>query len=233
MTRRIILAIVAVTALAEVLFAVPLALTIQHRLADQDRLELTQLAALAASRVVGSRLVLSSLPGPDPDQQLGLYDTGGRLIDGAGPSRLEGPASDPNRDRVVNTREDGRLVVTVPVIAGGTVQGVVRSAEPLASGASRAHRAWLQLAVLGAGALILGAVAALLLGRRLTRPLEHLGREAARIGEGDFTVQTAPTRLREIDSVGVNLSRTAARVSSLFAREQRSPPMRPTSSGRR
>lgn len=220
MTRRIILAIVAVTALAEVLFAVPLALTIQHRLADQDRLELTQLAALAASRVVGSRLVLSSLPGPDPDQQLGLYDTGGRLIDGAGPSRLEGPASDPNRDRVVNTREDGRLVVTVPVIAGGTVQGVVRSAEPLASGASRAHRAWLQLAVLGAGALILGAVAALLLGRRLTRPLEHLGREAARIGEGDFTVQTAPTGLREIDSVGVNLSRTAARVSSLFAREQ-------------
>jgi signal transduction histidine kinase len=219
-TRRIILAIVAVTALAEILFAIPLAVTLQHRLGDQDRLELTQLAALAANRVAGDKLVLSSLPGPDRDQQLGLYDTVGRLIDGAGPDRLESPSPQRLNDRVIDTREDGWLVVTVPLIGGGTVQGVVRAAEPLSAGASRVRMVWLQLAALAVAALVLSAVAAAALGRRLTRPLENLGADAARIGEGDFTVTAAPTGLPEIDSVGMNLSRTAERVSSLFAREQ-------------
>jgi signal transduction histidine kinase len=219
-TRRIILAIVGVTALAEVLFAVPLALTIQHRLGDQDRLELTQLAALAANRVAGERLVLSSLPGPEREQQLGLYDTSGRLIDGKGPRQLESPASQALTDRVIDTREDSWLVVTVPLIVGGTVHGLVRSAEPLSTGASRVRLVWVQLAALAAAALVLSAVAASALGRRLTRPLENLGRDAARIGEGDFTVTAGRTGLPEIDSVGLNLSRTAARVSSLFAREQ-------------
>lgn len=220
MTRRIILAIVAVTALAEVLFAVPLALTIQHRLGDQDRLELTQVAALAANRVAGDRLVLTSLPGPERDQQLGLYDMGGRLIDGKGPAQLDPPIADGLTDRVVDRRQDGWLVVTVPLVQAGTVQGLVRSAEPLSVGASRVRLVWLQLAALAAVALVLSALAAATLGRRLTRPLENLGRDAARIGEGDFTVTAARTGLPEIDSVGLNLSRTAARVSALFAREQ-------------
>lgn len=220
MTRRIILAILAVTALAEVLFAVPLALTIKHRLGDQDRLELTQLGALAANRVVANRLVLSSLPGREADQQLGLYDTTGARIDGDGPSRLElqGPGS--LADRVVDSRQEGWLVVTVPLVGAGTVQGLVRVAEPLSVGASRVRVVWLQLAALAAAALVLSAAAAAALGRRLTRPLENLGRDAARIGEGDFTVTAARTGLPEIDSVGTNLSRTAARVSALFAREQ-------------
>jgi len=219
-TRRIIVAIVAVTALAEVLFAVPLAVTIQHRLGDQDRLELTQVAALAANRVADNRLVLTALPRPERDQQLGLYDTAGRLIDGKGPALLASPAAQTLTDRVVDTREDGWLVVTVPLVVTGVVQGVVRSAEPLAAGASRVRVVWLQLAALAATALVLSAIAASALGRRLTRPLENLGRDAARIGEGDFTVTAARTGLREIDSVGLNLSRTAERVSSLFAREQ-------------
>ena len=220
MTKRIILAIVAVTAVAEILFAVPLALTIQHRLHDQDRLELTQLAALAASRVVGGKLVLASVPGPEREQRLGLYDTSGRLVDGAGPERPESPAAAALNDRVITTHQDGWLVVTVPVVSGGTVGGFVRSAEPLSAGASRVHLVWLQLGALGALALALSAIAASALGRRLTRPLEHLGRDAARIGEGDFTVTAGRTGLPEIDSVGLNLSRTAERVSSLFAREQ-------------
>jgi len=220
MTHRIVLAIVAVTVLAEALFALPLALNVAHRLADQDRLELTQLAALASNRVVGGRLVMASLPRPEPEQQLGLYDIGGRLVDGKGPPQIEAAAYGALTDRVIDTRRDGWLVVTVPLIAVGTVRGLVRTAEPLAAGARRVRVAWLQLAGLAGSALVLSAAAALVLGRRLTRPLERLGRDAARIGEGDFTVRAGSTGLREIDEVGTNLSRTAARVSSLFAREQ-------------
>jgi signal transduction histidine kinase len=219
-TRRIVLAILGVTALAEAIFALPLALTIQHRLSDQDRLELTQLAALAASRVVDDRLVLTSLPRTEREQQLGLYDLGGRRIDGQGPDLLDSPATAALPDRVVDSRQGGWRVVTVPLIRGGILQGVVRTAEPLAAGASRVRSVRLQLAALAVAALVLGAVAAFGLARRLARPLENLGRDAARIGEGDFTVQTATSGLREIDSVGLNLSRTAERVSSLFAREQ-------------
>lgn len=144
----------------------------------------------------------------------------GQRIDGTGPDRLEAASANPLVDRVVNGREDGWLVVTVPLVEGGAAHGVVRAAEPLAAGASRVHTVWLQLAAMAVGALILGAVAAFALGRRLTRPLEKLGRDAVRIGEGDFTVQATRTGLPEIDSVGDNLSRTAERVSTLFAREQ-------------
>jgi len=219
-TRRIVVAIVAVTALAEALFALPLAFNVQHRLADQDRLELTKLAALASNRVVGDRLAVASLPRPEPEQQLGLYDVAGRLVDGKGPSQIEVAASAAIADRVVDSRDHGWLVVTVPLIEMGTVRGLVRTAEPLAAGARRVRTAWLQLTALAGSALVLSAMAALVLGRRLTRPLERLGRDAARIGEGDFTVRAGSTGLREIDEVGTNLSRTAARVSSLFAREQ-------------
>jgi signal transduction histidine kinase len=217
--RRITVAILVVTALAEVLFALPLAVTIQRRLADQDRLELTQLAALAANRVAGGRLVLGSVPGHEREQLLGLYDTGEQLVDGRGPTRLE-IAPSALTDRVVQSREDGFLVVTVPVIEGGTIHGLVRAAEPLSAGASRLRLVWLQLAALAIVALVLSAVVASALGRRLTRPLESLGRDAARIGEGDFTVKAASTGLPEIDRVGTDLGRTAERVSSLFAREQ-------------
>ncbi len=220
MTRRIVIAIVAVTVLAEALFALPLALNLQHRVADQDGLELTQLAALASNRVVGGRLVVASLPRPEPEQQLGLYDTAGHLIDGSGPAQVEPAANGALTDRVIDTRHDGQLVVTVPLIEVGAVRGLVRTSEPLAAGARRARVAWLQLAALAGSALVLSALTALVLGRRLTRPLERLGRDAARIGEGDFTVRAGSTGLREIDEVGTNLSRTAERVSSLFAREQ-------------
>ena len=220
MRRRIITAILVVTALAEVLFALPLALTIQRRLADEDQLELTQLAALAANRVADGRLVLGTVPVPEREQLLGLYDASGRLIDGRGPVALETRTAATLTDRVIHTREDGLLVVTVPVIEGSTVLGVVRAAEPLSAGATRVRLVWLQLAALAGVALVLSAVAASALGRRLTRPLASLGRDAARIGEGDFTVRATPTGLAEIDRVGADLGRTAERVSSLFAREQ-------------
>lgn len=220
MRRRIVAAILAVTALAETLFAIPLALTIQRRLGDQDRLELTQLAALAANRVAGNRLNPAGLAGFEREQRLGLYDPGGNLVDGRGPARLEPVAPGAMSDRVLDAKQDGWLVVIVPSIAAGRVQGLVRIAEPLAAGAARAHRVWLELAALACAALALSAAAALGLARRLTRPLENLGRDAVRIGDGDFTVKAGTSGIREIDSVGANLTKTAERVNSLFAREQ-------------
>jgi len=221
MRRRIVFAIVAVAALAESLFALPLAVAVRHREADRDRRELTQRAALAADRVAEGRLVVGTPSRPlERDQQLGLYDVGGRRMDGRGPPSLETQAGRATDDRVVATTSHGWRVVAVPLVDHGQVAGIVRAAEPLTAGAARVHSLWWRMAALAGGNLLLTAAAGFALARMLTRPLDSLGREASRIGEGDFTVTTRPTGIPEIDRVGVNLSRTAERVSSLFAREQ-------------
>ncbi|MEA3076910.1 MAG: hypothetical protein QOF60_1818 [Actinomycetota bacterium] len=221
MSRRIVIAIVAVTALAEALFALPLAVAIRHRQADQDGRELTQLAALAATRVGDGRLLLHTRrPKPEPEQDLGLYDRLGSRIDGTGPAQLEPQVAPALEDRIVDLPVGGHLVVAVPVVTGTSVTGVVRAAEPLSAGASRVRKSWVELAGLAGLVLALAAAAAVGLARRLTRPLERLGQDAASIGDGDFTVTTPKTGLPEIDRVGVNLTRTAGRVGALLAREQ-------------
>jgi signal transduction histidine kinase len=220
-SRRIVLAIVAVAALAEALFALPVAVAIRHRQADQDGRELTQLAALAATRVGDGRL-LTRTPkhGPEPEQQLGLYNRSGDRIDGTGPVHLEPVVRPALDDRIVDLPVNGYLVVAVPVVTATKVSGVVRTAEPLSAGASRVRNSWLALAGLAGLVLVAAAAAAVGLARRLTRPLARLGQDAASIGKGDFTVTTPKTGLPEIDRVGVNLTRTAGRVGALLAREQ-------------
>jgi len=219
--RRIVFAIVSVAALAEALFALPLAVAVRHRESDRDRRELTQLAALAANRVVQGHLVVAALPRqPEGNQELSLYDPAGRRIDGLGPPNVETPAREPLNNRVVDTKQHGWRVVTVPLVDRGRVTGIVRAAEPLAAGASRVHAAWWRMAALAGASVSLSAMAGFALARRLTRPLDSLGRDAIRIGAGDFTVSARRTGIPEIDRVGDNLSRTADRISSLFAREQ-------------
>ncbi|MGI9080521.1 MAG: ATP-binding protein [Acidimicrobiales bacterium] len=211
----------AVAALAETLFGLPLATALRHRESYRDRRELTELVALAADRAVGGRLVVRSLARPpEPNQQLGLYDLTGQRVDGLGPQRVETTAAGALDNQVVETKSRGLRVVTVPLVDQGRVTGIVRGAEPLSAGASRVHQAWWRMAALGVGSLLLSAAAGFALARRLTRPLDGLGWEASRIGEGDFTITTRRTGIPEIDRVGENVSRTAERVSSLLAREQ-------------
>jgi signal transduction histidine kinase len=68
--------------------------------------------------------------------------------------------------------------------------------------------------------IIAAALAAVGLARRLTKPLADVGRDAERIGDGDFTIAARSTGIPEIDQVGAALTRTASRLSDLVAREQ-------------
>ncbi|MGB9185562.1 MAG: HAMP domain-containing sensor histidine kinase, partial [Solirubrobacteraceae bacterium] len=73
---------------------------------------------------------------------------------------------------------------------------------------------------LGAGVIALAVLAALALGRRLSRPLDTLAGAARRVGEGDFAARASPTGIAEIDDVGAALNGSSRRVGELIGRER-------------
>jgi signal transduction histidine kinase len=213
-------AIAAVAAGAILLFAVPLGVALRLTYRDEDLLRL-QRDTFAATRQIDVSLGHDPIELPPSRDTLGVYDDAGRLVAGRGP--VPAPAlvrsvvrSGTPQDRV----SDGRLVAAVPLLSGERVTGALR-AERSAAGASRdAHQAWLLLAALAAAVVAIAIGAALLLGRRLARPLERLAETARRLGHGDFSVRAARTSVPEVDAVAEALDATADRLDDLVSRER-------------
>jgi signal transduction histidine kinase len=83
-----------------------------------------------------------------------------------------------------------------------------------------ARGAWLVIAAIAAGILAAATLAAVLLARRLSLPLERLGATARRLGDGDFTMRASPSGIPEVDAVGSALNATAEQLGTLVARER-------------
>ncbi len=223
MRTRIITLAVLSAALAIGLFGVPLAVVVlQHALA-QERAALERVADLAAVAVqpdVTRGTVPEQLPDAKGETDLGLYDHDGHRLIGAGPD-----TADPSvRHALTGTTSAGDfgddLVVAVPVAHDSIVEGAVRASIPGAHFYRDLVPTW--LAMLGSAGLALAVVwlVARHLARRLAGPLEDLASNAHRLGDGDFSVQTPPVSIPEIDSVGAALNRTARRLDDLISRER-------------
>ena len=91
MRRRIVVAIVAVAAASVVLFAIPLAITLQHELRDEEllRLQRDTIAATRAIDVPGQRGDPVEVP-PSRDR-LAVYDPAMRRVAGRGRPRRTRP----------------------------------------------------------------------------------------------------------------------------------------------
>ncbi len=78
------------------------------------------------------------------------------------------------------------------------------------------------LVMVGLGALVVGisAVIAFWQARRLSRPVDRLADAAVRLGDGDFTVQSDPSGMPEVDAVSDALGTTAARLDRMLTRER-------------
>ncbi len=221
MRRRLVMAIAGVAGVAVLLFALPLAFVLQRSYRDEELLRL-QRDTDAATRGIdlgnGShdRIELPSFNG-----QIGVYSRVGLRIAGSGPRVADHATRNALRARApVGSASDGRLVVAVPLITGEVVTGAVRAQRGQTALARRAHRAWLALGGLGAGVVALAVLAALALGRRLSRPLDTLAGAARRVGEGDFAARASPTGIAEIDDVGAALNASSRRVGELIGRER-------------
>jgi signal transduction histidine kinase len=223
MRNRILGSILATTAMAVVLFGLPLALAVQHLYHSEAVVRLEREAARATTHVpdsFGSSGDRVDLPAASDQTQLALYSGHGRLVTGSGPAAMEAPVRSALGGRVAEQTSDGQIVVAVPVADEERVVAVVRAAMPAAVVDARVRRAWLVMAALAAGAVAVAALAARTLAGHLSRPVDALAVAAARLGEGDFSVRAGRSGVAEVDAVASALDATADRLGQVLARER-------------
>jgi signal transduction histidine kinase len=219
--RRVLISILAVTAVAMILFALPLGVAVQ-RLYWTEMVTALQRDAARAAAVVPDTIPGGpiSLPRRSPSQPvIGVYDTTGRLVAGSGPGRSALAAGGP-RAQVRDAIEQGDLAVIVPIPSDQKAVGTVRAAVPYRAVTGRVHQAWAVMALLALIATGLAAVLARRQSVRLAAPLERLTRAARALGDGDFTVRAERSGLREADSASQALEETATQLGDLLDRER-------------
>jgi len=219
--RRVVLAIAVVAAASIVLFALPLAIVIRNSYQDAELLRLQRDAFAATRQIDVTPAPRDAIELPETADAIAVYGPDGVRRVGNGPQRADAVVRQAlGAVRPANTATGGRLVAAVPLLAGERLTGVVRVSRDAGAVTGPVHRAWLALAAL-AGAVLLTAVeAAMVVGRRLARPLERLAETAGRLGDGDFTVSTASSGIAEIDAVAASLEATARRLGDALARER-------------
>lgn len=223
MLRRILVVAVSAVALAVVLLGGPLAVAIERSVVTDERGELER-AALQGAVTVSPNYRSGDpieLPAAEAGIQLAAYAPDGRKVTGNGPSRLGiDEIAAVRRGRVTTSTTNDVFAAAVPVSFGEQVIGAVRASS--SRSAVRATVARDLLALAGIALLAIAGASALAYwqARRLARPMERLADAAAQLGAGDFSVQTTPSGVAEIDRTAVALTVTARRISDLVERER-------------
>jgi signal transduction histidine kinase len=212
----------AVAAVAIVLFAIPLGLVVGRLYKSQETTRLER----EATRAVGA-VPASGLSGVDPVEapfaphglRLAYYDDHGRLVAGKGPANGGRAVDDALHGRVGET-DGANLVVAVPIQQDEKVVGVARAAESTASLHARVYTTWAAMLGLGILALAAAAVLARRQARRLAAPINDIENLAIRLGAGDFAAHIDPHDVPELDRAADALNRTATQLGELITRER-------------
>ncbi|MBL8778256.1 MAG: HAMP domain-containing histidine kinase [Acidimicrobiales bacterium] len=223
MRRRILVAIVAVTALGVVGFGVPLALVLGRLYQDEAVTDLERQADRAAVEVPASSLTSDDpveLPAPEGSTSLALYNASNERLLGDGPAQGDPTVQRALRGEVNDDRHGGLLVVAVPVTSEEQVFAVVRAARPASEVRAQLYRVWLAMAGLGLLIIALAAIVARWQAGRLSRPVLDLVDAAERLGDGDFSARVPPSGVAELDVAGRALGDTAERLGALVTRER-------------
>jgi two-component system phosphate regulon sensor histidine kinase PhoR len=108
--------------------------------------------------------------------------------------------------RFSDTLRQRMLYVAVPVTEHGRVSAVVRVSTPLATQAQLWHDTLMRLAAVTVPLLALACVAAVLLARRIVRPVRDLRAAAQRVAAGDFNVYLEPTGSSDVQDVAASFN---------------------------
>lgn len=223
MRRRILAAILSVTAVAIVLFGVPLAIVVQ-RFVDDDAALRVERQAVLASRQVPADFAAGNDPVELPVNSSGivlaLYDATGTLVIGSGPKTADEVTTKALSNQIADVEVAGTRVVAVPVAADERVIGVIRAEQFTSTSDARTRRILALLAALAAGVLAIGGVIGYVLAGLLARPVRRLRDAAVDLGDGDFTIDVPRSRVPELDQAGQAMTATARRLDDLVTRER-------------
>lgn len=223
MRRRILAAILAVTALTIVLFGVPLGVLIE-RFVDQEASLRLEREAILASHDVPVDFATSGdpveLPAPAAGTLLALYDGTGRWVAGEGPRPGDEAVLAALGNHIDDTEVDGGRVIAVPVTADEHVIGVIRAAQPTGASDLRIRNLIVGLLALALGVFAVAALSAAALARRLARPVKALSAATVELGDGNFAPVLAGSGIAEIDDASAALERTSHALQELLDRER-------------
>jgi signal transduction histidine kinase len=225
---RIIGVAVLASALAICLFGLPLAAAVLQYSMQHETGHLSRVASDVAISVADA---VEEEHDIDPDDLRDVGDGGEHIhatVYGEDGQRLAGPASGDDAG-VLDRALDGDasagthgdiLVAAAPVTHGDDVIGAVLVTSPRISVPGEVALVWAGMAVLAVVAVTIAWLVGRGQARRLARPLEDLEDSARRLGDGDFSVRSRRGGIQEIDSVGMALDSTAARLDGMLARER-------------
>jgi signal transduction histidine kinase len=215
---RLLIALGYLVALVIVAFAVPLALNLRDRVGSEVRADArTQADVLAAG---AGRLIvdrdrdalgeLAERVGEAARARVVIVDAAGRIqADTSGPAAIgvdfssrpelgAALAGDPFQDqRYSDTLRRDILATATPVFDAGRVVGAVRLTQSVEAVNDATRRTVLGIAAVGLAVLLAALVAAYLLARGITRPIERLGAAADRIASGDLDARAPVEGSRE------------------------------------
>jgi signal transduction histidine kinase len=232
MTRRIVIAVMAlITALLAIL-AVPLGLltAAQERRAFTD--ETTDTATALAN--VAEERIGDQVRSPALDRSvrslaqqgdlIAVYDAGGDKVAGTAAAPLPtGPKPSAPSPAVHSSTAGGRLIVSVPIVpdsGSGTIGTVVLS-RPTASLDHRVMVLWTLIGVVSAAGLLAAVAIAAGIARWASRPLTSLADAARRLGDGALgTRASAGSGPPEIRALATDFNAMAVRLESLVQGHQ-------------
>lgn len=222
MRRRILAAILATTAIALLLFGVPLAVVLARSEARGATLSLEREAIVAAGSVSLSAFGSSDTPElpASASSTFSLYDATGRRIAGKGPVRGDRFVVSALRSTIVSGEVDERLVTVVPITSDDVVLGALRAERSLATSDARVLRAY--LLILAFASVVLGAafIVGRILADRIARRVSRVRAAAVSLGDGGFAIDSDPSGIAELDDVTDALRATAERLERTLRRER-------------
>ncbi len=222
MRQRVIRVAVGAVAVALMLFAVPLAITIRSEFFIQEHEELER-AALAATLHVGPQIASGSavkLPPAETDALVGIYDLTLRLRAGRGPATADALTRRAMKGLVVDGQVGSDLVVAIPVSSSEEVVGVARASVAVGVVWRRIMLAWLVLVALAFGSLLVAILVARRQARVLTEPLEALSAASQRVADGDLMARAELSAIPEIHRVAETHNAMVSRLTQMIEKER-------------
>jgi len=234
---RLLIALGYLVALVIVAFAVPLGLNLRDRVGSEVRAAArTQADVLAAS---AGRLIrppdraaladVSESVGDTARARVVVVDARGRVLaDTADPEaigvdfssrpELAGAlAGDRYQDqRHSETLDQDILATAAPVFDAGDVVGAVRLTQSVDAVNDAIRRTVVGIAAVGLAVLLVALLAAYLLARGITRPIERLGRATELIASGDLDVRAPVEGSREQRSLARSFNVMTERLARLL-----------------